>query len=115
MTEINRKSRPALCPCARTCTPIWNGLAFDDRVARGDLNEGYSGDCIGKSEPLVYIVGGKRHWNDLNHCFFTPLKGIIRFQICQDDLHAMSEMIRAVLADIDPMKCEQHWLGRLLP
>ena len=103
----SRTNRPHLCPCKETCQPIYNALAFDDRVQTGDLNEGYSGDCIGRSEPLEYTIGGQKHINDLNHCIFTPLKGIIRFQVNKDDLHLMSNMCRAVLAKVDPIECEE--------
>ena len=99
--EATRKSRPPLCPCAQTCTPIWNGLAFDDRIKTGDLNEGYSGDCIGKSIELRYVVGGQEHINDMNHCIFTPLKGVLRFQINLDDVSAMLHMAQSVITDME--------------
>src|SRR3990167_2362208 len=108
----NRKSRPRLCPCFRTCEPIWNGLAGDDRIIEGDLSEGYSGDCIGQSEPTSYIVGGQEHRNELNHCIFTPLKGIIRYQICLLDVEAMMQMCQAVLAQLQPLRCEECGRGR---
>ena len=110
--QSSRKSRPHLCPCSKTCTPIWNGLAFDERVISGDLNEGYSGDCIGQSEPLTYVVGGQEHVNDLNHCIITPLKGVLRFQVCKEDIEGMLQMSQAVLAEIEPLECEQCGRGR---
>ena len=100
------KDRPILCPCRGTCTPIYNGLAFDSRIKTGDLNEGYSGDCIGKSISLEYVVGGEIHLNDMNQCVFSPLKGIIRFQICKGDVEAMLQMAQSVLADIAPRPCK---------
>lgn len=96
-----RKSRPPLCPCAATCTPVFNGLAFDDRIKTGDLNEGYSGDCIGKSVALRYVVGGQEHVNDMNHCIFTPLKGVLRFQINLDDVGCMLHMAKSVITDLE--------------
>jgi hypothetical protein len=124
--ENARRSRPALCPCPNSCMPIYNGLAFDERVKTGDLNEGYSGDCIGKGDESVYIVGGETHTNDMNHCVFTPLKGIVRFQINEGDVDAMLQMCQAVLHALKPeRKCEAcgtsqrwtHWIrtgdGRL--
>lgn len=108
----DRKNRPPLCPCKDTCAPIWNGMAFDERVKTGDLNEGYSGDCIGQSDPLIYIVGGESHLNDMNHCIFTPLKGIIRFQINKEDVEGILQMSRAVLAEIEPQNCAVCGAGR---
>ena len=109
---IQRKSRPPLCPCKETCSPLWNGLADDSRLKTGDLNEGYSGDCVGKSKPLEYVVGGQVHINDMNQCIFTPLKGVIRFQIEKGDIEAMLMMCKAVLHEIDPLNCEHCGAGR---
>ena len=111
MTE--KRTRPPLCPCSKTCTPLVNALALDDRMTAGDLNEGYSGDCIGKmAEGITYIVGGQEHPNDLNHCIFTPLKGIVRFMINQGDIEALRMMCESVLAKIDPLDCEDCGAGR---
>ena len=101
-----RKSRPLICPCKETCTPIWNGLAFDTRIITGDLNEGYSGDCIGKSQLLTYTVGGNEHINDMNQCIFTPLKGIIRMMINLGDIEAMYMMSQSVLSELNPIPCD---------
>jgi hypothetical protein len=93
-------------------------LAWDKRLKTGDLNEGYSGDCIGKSVALRYVVGGHEHINDMNHCIFTPLKGVLRFQINLDDVSAMLHMSQSVIAELDlPRVCEDcgqkrtsaHW------
>lgn len=108
MDAINRRSRPIMCPCQKTCTPIFNGLAGDDRITSGDMNEGYSGDCIGKSLPIEYVVGGNVHSNDMNHCIFTPLKGVIRYQINEGDVESMVHMCKQVLLDLHPeYKCDQ--------
>jgi len=42
----------------------------------------------------------------MNPCLFSPLKGVIRFQICQGDIEAMLQMAQSVLADIDPRPCK---------
>lgn len=117
---MSKQTRPILCPCSQSCQPLYNSLADDDRVKVGDLNEGYSGDCIGKGDQSVYVVGGQTHTNDMNHCVFTPLKGVIRFQINRDDVAGMLHMATAVLHDTadPPRKCEQcgtsqrftHWV-----
>lgn len=117
---INRKSRPPLCPCPQSCRPLYNALADDPRLKTGDLNEGYSGDCIGKADESVYVVGGQQHTNDMNHCVFTPLKGVIRFQVNREDVYGMMHMAQAVLHDLanPPRVCEgcgtsqrfTHWI-----
>lgn len=102
---MSKNTRPHLCPCSKSCTPLYNSLAEDDRVVSGDLNEGYSGDCIGKGDESVYVVGGQTHTNDMNHCVFTPLKGVIRFQINKEDVYGMLHMAKAVLTDLeDPQR-----------
>lgn len=102
---MSSKTRPPLCPCKETCQPLYNGMAHDERLKTGDLNEGYSGDCIGKSIPLDYMVGGNLHQNDMNHCIFTPLKGVIRFQINEGDVDAMLHMCKAVIQELNPDRC----------
>lgn len=117
--ERTSKDRPKMCPCPNSCKVIYNAMAFDDRIKDGDLDEGYSGDCIGKSEPTSYTVGGQVHENDMNQCVFTPLKGIIRFQICEGDVEGMLHMMKAVLHHLNPdrycCKCRAagvwvHWV-----
>lgn len=108
MENDPKTTRPPLCPCKETCTPIYNGIANDDRLKTGDLNEGYSGDCMGRSIPLEYMVGGNLHRNDMNHCIFTPLKGVIRFQINEGDVESMVHQCKAVLNILHPeWKCEE--------
>lgn len=105
---MTRKTRPSVCPCPTSCTPIYNGLAFDDRIKTGDLMEGFSGDCIGKGDKQEYIVGGQVHTNDMNHCIITPLKGIIKFNICEGDVEAMLQMSQNVLFELRPhFECEK--------
>jgi hypothetical protein len=117
---IDRKSRPPLCPCANSCQPVYNTLADDDRMKTGDLNEGYSGDCIGCGDKSVFVVGGQTHTNDMNHCVFTPLKGVIRFQVNREDVYGMLHMAQSVLHDLaePPRVCSKcgarhrftHWI-----
>lgn len=99
---IDRQSRPPLCPCPVSCQPMYNSMADDDRLKVGDLDEGYSGECIGKAQPTEYVVGGQVHHNDMNHCVFTPLKGVIRFQINPEDVVGMMHMCQAVQAALNP-------------
>lgn len=84
-------------------------MDIDTRVETGDLMEGYSGDCIGKGDMQTYIVGGQTHNNDMNHCMFTPLKGVIKFNINEGDIEAMIQLCKKVLFKLHPewecMKC----------
>ena len=71
--------RPWCCP-EPSCKPIHN-----DQV-EGEPTPGVSFICFGKmARPVTFIYDGESHDNDLNHCDYTPLKGIIRWQENVDD------------------------------
>ncbi len=118
--KIDRQSRPPLCPCPNTCTPVYNGLA--DVGYSGPVDQqadGHSGDCIGKGDNQEFMVGGVLHRNDMNQCIFTPLKGVTRYQINEGDVDAMAIMCKSVLYQLRPFKkCDEcrvegihvHWV-----
>ena len=35
--------------------------------------------------PIEFTYDGEKHVNDLGTCFYTPLKGVIRFQMNKED------------------------------
>ena len=122
---IDRESRPPLCPCPQTCRPIFNGLAGpgpDGQRYEGPDDQhadGTSGDCIGQGDKTAFEVGGVVHENDMNHCIFTPLKGVTRYQINEGDVDAMAFMAKTVLYKLRPVKeCDRcgtsgvsvHWI-----
>lgn len=83
-------------------------MVADSRIKdeEADMSQGYSGECIGKmNEPFTFIYGGNPHTNDINHCHFTPLKGIIRFQECADDLWGTMILISRTLDILKPIEC----------
>lgn len=105
---ISVATRPKLCPCQRTCSPIFNSMVADSRIKdeEADMNQGYSGECVGKmSEAIEFIYGGSPHRNDLNRCVFTPLKGIIRFQECAGDIESSLLILNRTLDKIQPLQC----------
>lgn len=106
MTSV--ATRPKLCPCPRTCQPLYNSMVCDSRIKdeEADMSQGYSGECVGKmSQEIEFIYGDAPHKNDVNHCVFTPLKGIIRFQENADDLWSAKILISRVLDVLRPLKC----------
>jgi len=113
MSELNRgytsvATRPKLCPCPRTCSPIFNSMVADTRIRdqEADMSQGYSGECVGRmSEAVEFIYGGSPHKNDLNRCVFTPLKGIIRFQECTGDIWSSIIVLTEVLSKLQPIEC----------
>ncbi len=71
--------RPWCCP-EPTCSPIHN-----DQVEE-EPTPGISFICFGRmTRQVVFTYDGERHTNDLNHCDYTPLKGVIRWQENSDD------------------------------
>jgi len=105
---ISVATRPKLCPCPRTCTPIYNSMVCDARIKdeSADMAQGYSGECIGKmSEAVEFIYGGSPHKNDMNRCVFTPLKGIIRFQENADDFWSSIILLSRALDVLKPIEC----------
>ena len=49
--------------------------------------EGFSFFCYGKlPKPYIFVEKKAKHINDLCHCYYTPLKGAIRFFLNEGDL-----------------------------
>lgn len=84
-------TRPWCCP-EPSCTPIHN-----DQVEEKPT-PGISFICFGKMErEVIFIYDGTPHTNDLNHCDYTPLKGIIRWQENTIDwVYIMDQYRRAI-------------------
>lgn len=102
------KQRPLLCPCPVSCTPIRNEFIREDDSQVQDLTEGISGECYGRaSQTREFIVGGIHHKNTLNHCIFTPLKGVLQFQECEGDLESYIMLANRVLQEINPIQCTE--------
>jgi hypothetical protein len=49
------------------------------------------------AEPVEFVYDGKKHANDLNHCDYTPLKGVIRWQENEGDWRALAKMVERAL------------------
>lgn len=113
-TRMTSKDRPPICPCPRTCTPVFNALALNEDLKTGDMSEGYSGECLGRmSETAEFTVGGVVHRNDLNRCVFTPLKGIIRFQENVGDWQSSVHVLLSALQVVAPFTCVACGEGQL--
>ena len=84
--------RPWCCP-EPSCKPIHN-----DQVER----PGVSFICFGKmARPVEFTYDGEKHNNDLNHCDYTPLKGVIRWQENPDDWRYIVAQYQRALEVID--------------
>ena len=112
MANKSRKNnaRPVLCPCPSSCQPIYSASDLQQR----DMAEGHSGDCWGKmAEEILFQVGGIEHRNDLNHCIFTTLKGILRYQENEGDLESCINAANHVLQEIHPLNCSECGQSRI--
>ncbi len=79
MTTRRRQARPWCCP-EPSCTPIYAYNLYAPAVPAESFV------CFGRmARPVEFTYDGVKHANDLNHCDYTPLKGIIRWQENEDD------------------------------
>lgn len=84
-------ARPFCCPEPR-CTPVYHYNLFSPPLP------GESFSCFGRmAEPVEFVYDGKKHANDLNHCDYTPLKGVIRWQENEGDWRALAKMFERAL------------------
>lgn len=98
MDEVREKlltaglPRPWCCPEPR-CMPIHNIQVERDKATPGD-----SFVCFGVGlREVPFSYDGVEHSNDLNHCDYTPLKGVIRFQENADDWRAAVNLYNRAL------------------
>ena len=92
---MNDIPRPWCCPEPR-CAPILN-----DQV-QAVPTPGDSFICFGQMpEPVEFSYDGSVHRNDLNHCDYTPLKGVIRWQENPDDWRYVHRIYGRALSKLE--------------
>lgn len=67
--------RPIGCPDPEGCKMIHVSPMF----TKEDQRQGYSGSCYGYCGRQEFQYKNVHHVNDISHCVFTPLKGVVRF------------------------------------
>ena len=93
--------RPWLCPMVGHCEPLTN-LRDGDYKDITVPEPGQSWTCFGiMAKPLTFIYDGVEHTNDLNHCDYTPLKGVLRFQENEADWSVLAGGFRMALAILE--------------
>lgn len=72
-----------------------------------NFKKGYSFFCYGKLKtPHTFIERQAKHVNDISHCYYTPLKGMIRFFVCIGDLWGEINAKLVVMNKLQPLgKC----------
>lgn len=95
---MSEPNRPWCCPEPR-CQPVYN------YNVGADPTPGDSFICFGiMSEPVAFTYDGSEHRNDLNHCDYTPLKGVIRWQENVDDWRLAIRFFRNALRKLKAVR-----------
>jgi hypothetical protein len=97
----NKRSRPFFC-YDRRCKVIFS------TYRKEDYERGFSFFCYGKlREKNVFTISEAVHENDMCHCYYTPLKGAIRWFVNEQDLWGELNAKIAVLNRIVKPKCQK--------
>lgn len=75
--------------------------------SKGCFDKGESFFCFGKLKGCHQFKEKKTyHVNDISHCYYTPLKGMIRFFMNTDDLWGEAQAKIRVLNKLIHVKCK---------
>jgi len=97
--ERARKLRPPFC-FDKSCQLLLS--TYEEK----SFDEGYSFFCFGKlKKPQVFKEKQALHENTLSYCYYTPLKGMIRFFMCEDDLWGEVWAMIRVMNKLKEIKC----------
>ena len=98
---VERRLRPRFC-YDKSCKLIYS--TYDEE----SFNEGFSFFCFGKlKEKNVFKEKQIVHENTISHCYYTPLKGMIRFFMNEDDLWGEANAKLRVLNKLKEIKCDK--------
>ncbi|KKL75357.1 hypothetical protein LCGC14_2055650 [marine sediment metagenome] len=96
LVEVKKQARPFCCPEPR-CTPIFSYNLYGPLPSTGE-----SFICFGQmAEPVKFTYDGVEHVNNLNHCDYTPLKGIIRWQENKEDWEGVVKVFKLALEKLE--------------
>jgi len=92
-------ARPPFC-YDKKCKVIYSTYKSED------FKDGYSFSCYGKlPKTHIFIEKKAKHINNFSCCIYTPLKGMIRFFMCEDDLWGEAQALIGVMNRIKKIKC----------
>ncbi len=74
-----------------------------------DTDVGDSFDCYGRIPEVTFSWNGNEHKNDISHCTYTPLKGIIRYLENKDDQTLIIARLFRLLAMLGDRSFNLHW------
>jgi len=106
-----KKNRPIFC-YDKICEVIYSTFQQEH------FDDGYSFFCYGKlKKPHLFIEKKAKHLNQLSHCYYTPLKGMIRFFVTIGDLWGEINAKLAVMNILQPLgrcfKCRRKLYRRI--
>lgn len=99
--KIDRHNiRPIWC-WDKSCKLIYTSFNLEN------FNKGYSCFCFGKlKKSHLFIEKEAKHKNELSHCYYTPLKGVVRFFVTIGDLWGEINAKLVVMNKLQPLgKC----------
>lgn len=96
-----RRTRPPWC-FDKKCRVVFS--VFDKKAHK----QGYSSFCYGSlPKPHSYKHNEVTHKNNMCHCYYTPLKGAIRFLTNENDLWGEISALVGVLNRRIKVKCHK--------
>ena len=95
------ENRPHLC-LDNTCKIMW--VSYDKK----HHDKGWSYFCFGKlKEPHIFTEKECKHINEYCYCVYTPLKGVLRFFINENDAWIYQLGMCAIMSDSSPLICDE--------
>ena len=93
-----RITRPFFC-YDKKCRVIYSSYSEES------FKKGFSFFCYGKlPKAHVFVEKEATHKNNICHCYYTPLKGAIRFFVCEEDLWGEANAMCHVLDRLKKVK-----------
>ena len=101
---MNMAKRPKFC-IEKECKPLCNMM---DQGDEDYIGKGGSGACVGiLKKPVTFVYKETTHTNNMSHCIFTPLKGMIRYQINVDDAWRIYLLMAMLMDKEKPFVCDE--------
>ena len=80
---------------------------FYSTYSKETFEKGFSFFCYGKLiKEHIFTEKEAVHKNNICHCYFTPLKGAIRYFMCEEDLWGEANALCYVMNKLINVKCK---------
>jgi len=100
MSKINKRIfRPFFC-YDKKCKILHSSYSKES------FEKGFSFFCYGRlPKEHIFIEKEAEHKNSICHCYYTPLKGAIRYFMCEGDLWGEANALCAVMNKLIDVRC----------